>query len=433
MFVRSILTCSPLHETDRRFPDIERAAFEGGINIEPVNGIPSLAEMDRDSILAKKSTAGVPIRIRKIPRAGKEYHLITGGAGFIGTNLASRLLADGERVMVYDNLSRPGVEHNLHWLVETYGDRVRVKIGDVRDRGSLFPAVRRALRVYHFAAQVAVTSSLEDPYGDFDVNARGTLNVLEAVRAAPHPPGLLFTSTNKVYGGLDDIPMRNGGRRYEPQDPELRRAGVAENRPLDFHSPYGCSKGAADQYVHDFARVYGLPTVVFRMSCIYGPHQYGTEDQGWVAHFLIRALRGEPITLYGDGLQVRDVLFVEDLVEALLLAQRRVSSLAGETFNMGGGPAHTISLLEFLEIIENITRRRPKITFSGWRTGDQKYYVSDTGKFRSATGWFPRVSVLNGVERLLDWLSGAMPVYRPEVKPEYQAAENVVPAESSVV
>jgi CDP-paratose 2-epimerase len=234
---------------------------------------------------------------------------------------------------------------------------------------------------------------------------------LEAIRAQDDPPPLVFTSTNKVYGGLEDIAMRKNGVRYEPADEHIRAHGVSEARPLDFHSPYGCSKGAADQYVVDYARTFGIPAVVFRMSCIYGPHQFGTEDQGWVAHFLIRALAGEPITLYGDGLQVRDILFVEDLVNAFLLARKHVRELSGRAFNMGGGPANTVSLREILNMIGKVHGKKPKLDFDGWRPGDQRYYVSDTRRFGEATGWAPKVGVQEGVERLYTWLveSGNLP------------------------
>src|ERR687890_2291653 len=264
--------------------------------------------------------------------------LITGGAGFIGTNVAHRLLTQGHQVRVFDNLARPGVEQNLRWLRDTHGNQVEIEIADTRNGEAVRRAVERAARVFHFAAQVAVTTSLTDPLEDFEVNARGTLNLLEALRAQPAPPPMVFTSTNKVYGALDDVGLRRRNQRYEPTDPSLRRTGISENRPLDFHSPYGCSKGSADQYVLDYARTYGLPAIVFRMSCIYGPHQFGTEDQGWVANLLIRAMEGEPIVLYGDGMQVRDVLFVEDLVDAFLLAQRNMDRLSGRAFNIGGGP-----------------------------------------------------------------------------------------------
>lgn len=329
--------------------------------------------------------------------------LITGGAGFVGTNLAARLLRDGRDVLVLDSLARPGVEENLRWLRDTFGSRVGVEIGDVRDRGLVRRAVAQADAVFHFAAQVAVTTSLSDPRDDFEVNAGGTLNVLEAIRERSAPPPLVFTSTNKVYGALDDFPLRRLNRRYEPAA-EGAGGGISEQQALDFYSPYGCSKGAADQYVRDYARTYGLPTIVFRMSCIYGPHQFGTEDQGWVAHFLIQTMRGRPITVYGDGRQVRDVLYVGDLMEAFLLALGQMSTAAGQAFNIGGGPGNAISLLELLDLIAEITGRRPAVRYDAWRAGDQKYYVSDTSQFERSTGWRPGTEVRRGLERLAKWL-----------------------------
>ncbi|HEU4629210.1 MAG TPA: NAD-dependent epimerase/dehydratase family protein [Gemmatimonadaceae bacterium] len=339
--------------------------------------------------------------------------LITGGAGFVGANLADALLRDGRRVVILDNLSRAGVEQNLAWLRAEHGDRLDVMVEDVRDARAVQAAVARADTVFHFAAQVAVTTSLDDPVDDFAVNARGTLNVLEAARHRRTPPAVVFTSTNKVYGALDDVAIVRDAMRYVPADERLRAHGVSEARPLDFHSPYGCSKGAADQYVLDYARSFGLPSVVFRMSCIYGPHQFGTEDQGWVAHFLIRAIDGAPVTLYGDGMQVRDILFVEDLVAALRLAARDAEQLAGRAFNIGGGPRNAISLLELLDLIELMHGRRPRVSFAPWRTGDQRYYVSDTTRFAAATGWAPTVRAADGVERLYRWLLAARGLRRP--------------------
>jgi CDP-paratose 2-epimerase len=330
--------------------------------------------------------------------------LVTGGAGFIGTNLADRLLGEGQRVRIVDNLSRPGVEANLAWLRERHGERLEAIEGDLRVRRVAAEAVRGVDSVFHLAAQVAVTTSLDDPILDFDVNLIGTINLLEAARAQPHPPAFLFTSTNKVYGGLEDVELQDSGRRYEPVASGVRRAGISEARPLDFCTPYGCSKGAADQYVLDYAKSFGMKTVVFRMSCIYGPHQCGNEDQGWVAHFAIRALEGEPITLYGDGHQVRDVLFVEDLVEAFLLARENIEAIGGRAYNMGGGTGNAVSLLEVIERIGELHGAPPETSFGPWRQGDQRYYVSDTRCFQADTGWRPRVSAEEGIERLYGWL-----------------------------
>lgn len=347
--------------------------------------------------------------------------LITGGAGFIGSNLAHRLLGMGERVRVLDNLSRPGVEQNLQWLRETHGERLEMIVADVRDGAKVRQAMAGITQVFHFAAQVAVTTSLLDPQDDFSVNAQGTLNVLEAVRAQRTPPPLVLTSTNKVYGGLGDVGLEVRDGRYAPLDAALQANGVPESRPLDFHSPYGCSKGTADQYVVDYARSYGLVTTVFRMSCIYGPRQFGTEDQGWVAHFILRALRGEAITLYGDGRQVRDVLFVDDLVDAFLLAREHGPKLAGRAFNMGGGPGNAISLLDLLDRIEDLHGRRPKVDFDQWRTGDQRYYVSDTRAFQQATGWQPKVGADDGIERLYRWLAARQARPAPAARPRQPA------------
>ncbi|HEX8617597.1 MAG TPA: SDR family NAD(P)-dependent oxidoreductase [Thermoanaerobaculia bacterium] len=332
------------------------------------------------------------------------YILITGGCGFVGTNLAHRFLSEGHRVCVFDNLSRPGVERNLEWLRQTHGDKVIVKVGDVRDAGAVRDAVRRASHVFHLAAQVAVTTSLGDPLEDFDINARGTLHILEAIRNSSHKPALFFTSTNKVYGGLDDVALNEERLRYTPASEQIAGNGISELRALDFHSPYGCSKGTADQYVLDYSRSYGLKTVVFRMSCIYGPHQFGTEDQGWVAHFLIRALNRQPITIYGDGKQVRDVLFVSDLVDAFQLALKNVDLCSGQAFNIGGGAGNTISLRELLAMLRKLDGRDARVDWGEWRTGDQKYYVSDSTRFRELTSWTPTMSVTEGIRTLREWL-----------------------------
>ncbi len=342
--------------------------------------------------------------------------LITGGAGFVGSNLAHRLLDAGRRVRILDNLCRPGVEQNLQWLRQNHGERLEVMVADIRDAEAVDDAMSGVTQVFHFAAQVAVTTSLAQPREDFAVNAQGTVNVLESARSQRQPPALLLTSTNKVYGALDDIPLTLEGQRYLPADLALRSQGIAESRPLDFHSPYGCSKGSADQYAIDYARSYGLTTCVFRMSCIYGPRQFGTEDQGWVAHFLLRALRGESITIYGDGRQVRDVLFVDDLVDAFLAAEQHAPKLSGRAFNIGGGPGSSISLLDLLDRIEQLHGTRPRTVLDGWRTGDQRYYVSDTRAFETATGWRRTVDPQAGIERLYSWLAEREQSSRPRRK-----------------
>lgn len=335
--------------------------------------------------------------------------LITGGAGFVGANLADHLLSQGRGVRVYDSLARPGTERNLAWLRARYSTRFEFVRGDIRDPDVLHQALDGIGMVFHFAAQVAVTTSLVEPRADFAVNATGTLNLLETLRKRGEAIGLVFTSTNKIYGSLDDIPLAAGALRYSPH-PELAQKGIDESRALSFHSPYGCSKGAADQYVLDYARSYGLPAAVFRMSCIYGPHQHGTEDQGWVAHFLIRAAAGRPISIFGDGRQVRDLLYVADLVEAFVRAEECLPLLAGEAFNIGGGAGNTISLNELIDLVAELQNARPPVRYDAWRIGDQRWYVSDWRKFARATGWEPRIAVREGVRRLHDWLAanGAM-------------------------
>jgi CDP-paratose 2-epimerase len=328
--------------------------------------------------------------------------LVTGGAGFIGANLCNRLLSAGVPVRLLDDLSRAGTARNLAWLEARHAGRLEVVRGDVRDPGLVLDAVDGASAVFHLAAQVAVTSSLVDPLHDFEVNARGTLNVLEAVRRQQEAPFVLYTSTNKVYGALEDVLLADAGTRYAPVDPAQHR-GVSEVRGLAFHSPHGCSKGAAEQYVLDWARTYGIPATVFRMSCIYGTRQLGNEDQGWVAHFLFRALGGRPLSIYGDGKQVRDVLWIDDLLDAFLLARERPDRVAGHAFNVGGGPLNTASLIELLELLEVLTGARPRVRLEPWRRADQRWYVSDASALRDAVGWTPRISVREGVARLHDW------------------------------
>lgn len=368
------------------------------------------------------------------PRGDVSSHLlITGGAGFIGTNLAERLLSQGQRVLIFDNLSRSGVKTNLAWLRARYPNRLDVQLGDLRDKGQIQEAVRRASAVFHFAAQVAVTTSVADPQYDFAVNAQGTLHLLEAVRhLAPTAP-VFFTSTNKVYGDLADIPLAQDNARYEPQDETIRQHGVGEERSLSFHGPYGCSKGVADQYILDYCRTFDLRGVVFRMSCIYGPHQFGNEDQGWVAHFVLRALQGQPITLYGDGKQVRDILFVDDLVDAFLWAHQHIDQVSGEAFNIGGGPENSLSLLELINIIEELQRRTVQLQFGDWRAGDQRYYVSDIRKFTAAAGWRPQVDGITGVHRLFNWLrQHRIPNTQPQPARDKAATASPKPTDSPV-
>lgn len=336
---------------------------------------------------------------------GQKPALVTGGAGFIGTNVAAGLLEQGKPVVIYDNLSRDGVENNLKWLKQTYGKMAHIEIADVRNPHALKSVINKVDQVFHFAAQVAVTTSLEAPAEDFEINAKGTLNLLEAIKTADNPPPLIFTSTNKVYGGLQNLSLVANGQQYKPESPQIRETGVNEYTHLDFHSPYGCSKGAADQYIRDYSRIYNLPAVVFRMSCIYGPHQYGCRDQGWVTHFMIQALEGKPITIYGDGKQVRDILFVDDLVNAFRHAMDNMNDLSGQVYNIGGGTKNAVSLLQVIEKIQALHNQKLDVQFEDWRPGDQKYYVTDYTKFNEATGWSPKVDVDAGLERLYKWLN----------------------------
>jgi CDP-paratose 2-epimerase len=330
-------------------------------------------------------------------------YVITGGAGFIGSNLAHYLIGRGEDVTLFDNLSRRGTEKNLAWLRAEHGERFTFVQGDVRDYAALKPVIARADAIFHFAAQVAVTTSVTDPRPDFEINALGAFNALEAAREGGRKPIFVFTSTNKVYGGMEDAVIVEQPTRYAYRDyPE----GVSEERNLDFHSPYGCSKGAADQYVRDYARIYGIRSVVFRMSCIYGPRQFGNEDQGWVAHFIIAALLGRPLAIYGDGKQVRDILYVADLVRAFDLAAQHIDVTAGQVYNIGGGMANTISIWsEFRPLLEALSGRTLDVTYGDWRPGDQKVYVSDTRKALRDFGWQPEVSREEGVRRLGEWVA----------------------------
>lgn len=339
-----------------------------------------------------------------LTETSRRRNLITGGAGFVGVNLARALADQGQQVTLYDNLSRPGVEHNLRVLLDDYDRRVELVPGDLRDKQTLAPVADRADAVFHLAGQTAVTTSLQAPSRDFDVNAGGTLNLLERLRRRSSPPPVVFASTNKVYGSLDDLALRETDTRYVPEDPTIRDEGIDEQRPLDFRSPYGCSKGAADQYVLDYARQYGIPAVVFRMSCIYGPSQRGCEDQGWIAHFVASTLADRGLTLYGDGKQVRDALYVDDLVAAMRRAVDAIDATAGHAFNIGGGPERTVSLLELLGLLESMHGSLPPVEHAEWRSADQRYYVSDTSRFGERTGWAPEIGLEEGIERLYDWL-----------------------------
>ncbi|WP_043539273.1 NAD-dependent epimerase/dehydratase family protein, partial [Salinarimonas rosea] len=329
--------------------------------------------------------------------------VVVGGAGFIGANLAESELAAGGRVTIVDSLARPGVGRNLAWLQERHGERVRHVHADIRDAAALESAVAGARGVVHLAAQVAVTTSLADPMEDFSVNAAGTLGLLEAVRRTNPDAPVIFASTNKVYGDLSGHAMREGAERWAPADPDLAAHGVPETQPLDFHTPYGCSKGVADQYVLDYARSFGLRTAVMRMSCVYGPRQFGTEDQGWVAHFVIRALRGEPITIFGDGKQVRDVLHVSDAVAAYRAALERIDAVRGRAFNLGGGPANAVSLRAVLEAIEDLAGP-VRLDHADWRQGDQLWFVADTRAIEGALGWRARTGWRDGLADLARWL-----------------------------
>jgi CDP-paratose 2-epimerase len=329
--------------------------------------------------------------------------LVTGGAGFVGSNLVDTLLREGKSVTVLDSLVRDGTERNLEWLqARPHAGQLHFVKEDVRDFATVKEAARDADTIYHLAAQVAVTTSVTDPRMDFEVNALGTFNILEAARLWRNKPAIVFTSTNKVYGECDNIAVVERENRYTYGD---RPHGVDESQPIDFHSPYGCSKGAADQYMRDYARIYDLPTVVFRMSCIYGPRQFGNEDQGWVAHFLIAAVRNRPISIYGDGKQVRDILFSDDLVRAFRLAVDRIGVTRGQIYNIGGGPSNTLAVWsEFGEIVAKLRGRPVPATFHAWRPGDQRCYVSDVRKAQRDMGWMPMVDKETGIRRLWEWV-----------------------------
>jgi CDP-paratose 2-epimerase len=330
-------------------------------------------------------------------------YFITGGAGFIGSNYVHRLLVRGENVTIYDNLSRGGASRNMAWLEEKFGENSsRLIVGDVADGAHLAEAAEDADVIVHLAGQVAVTTSVTNPREDFEANALGTFNALEAARASKRDPIFIYASTNKVYGGMEDVALAEEPTRWRYADLEF---GCPETQPLDFHSPYGCSKGTGDQYVRDYERIYGLRSVVFRQSCIYGPRQFGIEDQGWVAWFVIAAVTGRPITIYGDGKQVRDILHVDDLLNAYDTAIAKIDVAAGKVYNLGGGPGNVMSVwAEFRPILERLLGKKIESARGDWRPGDQKVFYADVRKAERELGWKPKIGVEQGVERLFEWV-----------------------------
>ena len=330
-------------------------------------------------------------------------YLITGGAGFIGSNYVDRLLQRKAKVTIFDNLSRVGAHINLEWLKAKHGEKsFQLVIGDVRDAKLVNEVARQADVIVHLAAQVAVTTSVMQPRDDFEINAQGTFNVVEAARLSGKDPVVLFASTNKVYGGMDDVPVVESATRWYYKNLAL---GCPETQPLDFHSPYGCSKGAADQYVRDYARIYGLRSVVCRQSCIYGPRQFGVEDQGWLAWLIIAAVTGSQISIYGDGKQVRDVLHVYDLLDAYDEIIENIDKVKGKVYNFGGGSENVISVwVEFGPMLEKLLGKSIPVLSGDWRPGDQKVFVADIRKAESDLGWKPKIKVEEGTKRLFNWV-----------------------------
>jgi len=329
--------------------------------------------------------------------------LVTGGGGFIGANLCARLLRAGHRVRILDDLSRVGAERNVAWLAQMFGaGSFDFQRASVADRAALSKAVAGVDRIYHLAGQVAVTCSVEDPAADFEANAVGTFYLLEAARLHAPEAIFLYASTNKVYGSLAGMDVVEKETRFElPEFPY----GIAETAPLDFHSPYGCSKGAGDQYVRDYARIYGLRTIVLRQSCVYGPRQFGHSGQGWMAWFVLRSLTRERLVIHGNGKQVRDVLFIDDLMDAYDAAVERIERTAGEVYNVGGGPANSVSLWsELAPMLSQSIGGLPEVSYAEWRPGDQKVFISDIRKIREHLGWSPKTSVRCGLDRLVSWL-----------------------------
>ncbi len=333
----------------------------------------------------------------------KRHYFITGGAGFIGSNYVHRLVGRGENVTVYDNLSRAGASRNIAWLEGEFGkEAFRLIVGDLRDADLLAESAREADVIIHLAGQVAVTTSVVNPREDFEINALGTFNALEAARLSDRDPIFIYSSTNKVYGGMEDVEIIEEATRWRYKD---LIQGASEDQPLDFHSPYGCSKGTGDQYVRDYARIYGLRSVVFRQSCIYGPRQFGVEDQGWLAWMTIAAVTGRQITIYGDGKQVRDVLHVNDLLDAYDAAIEKINRAKGEVYNMGGGPRNVMAVwAEFGPILERLLGEKINVVHADWRPGDQRVFYADTSKAKNELGWEPKIDLEEGIEMLFDWV-----------------------------
>ena len=345
--------------------------------------------------------------------------LVTGGAGFVGSHVAEFYAKKGEDVSVIDNLSRAetlakadktkrAIFYNWNYLKHTYDNIILTK-GDIRNKRQVEKMTLDVDLIIHTAAQVAVTTSIQDPLTDFETNALGTLNVLEAARRSKNAPAIVYCSTNKVYGeNVNDIPTMERETRHVFSDKKFEK-GIPETFPTDLcaHTPYGCSKISGDIYTQDYSKTYGLNTGIFRMSCIYGPRQFGNEDQGWVAHFAISTLQNKRLTIYGDGKQVRDVLFVNDLVQAFDLFFKKRKKVSGDVFNIGGGPENTLSLIELLSLLQRVTGKRCKVEFKNWRAGDQKVYVSDISKAEEKLGWKPTVNTLNGIKNFVAWFERA--------------------------
>jgi CDP-paratose 2-epimerase len=334
--------------------------------------------------------------------------LITGGLGFIGVNTALELFKDDDEIFIIDNLSRKGNIENLEYLQENI--KVTIWNKDIRNFFDIEDIFKNNIFdvIIHLAAQVAVTSSVRNPREDFEINAIGTFNILECVRNYSPDSIVLYSSTNKVYDNFKSSIVEKESR-YAYDDGVL---GINEDRSLDFHSPYGCSKGTADQYMRDYSRIYGLKTVVLRQSCIYGPNQFGIEDQGWVSWFSIASMFDKQFTIYGDGKQVRDVLHVYDLIDLYKLVIKNINVCSGEVYNVGGGFSNTMSLLELINLIKNKLNKKLKYDYSDWRPGDQKIYISDISKIKSDTGWEPKITVDDGVSLMIDWISNNKSVFK---------------------